>query len=120
MRDENDNIIGDYALDSNLELRGILRIDASNNLYYDGDIYTPDGNVSRVFGFRANQNGDATDGVDMITDGTNTVYRLTTPTTETATSYTQTQTCDPNGTEEFIDGRTVEMPVGNETQYIVM
>ena len=39
-----------YALDD-VELRGILKLDASNNLYYDGDIYAPDGAVTRKFGF---------------------------------------------------------------------
>jgi hypothetical protein len=198
MRDENDNIIGDYALDSNLELRGILKLDASNNLYYDGDVYESDGTVTRRYGivdlgalnwtlnssythktfysdYLRNNNlvytttasvetaicpkyvqlignvnastvgNNTTDKIFCIAssgsvgriafaddsysdatafksamDGVYLVYELATPTTETATSYTQTQTCDPNGTEEFIDGRTVEMPVGNETQYIVM
>lgn len=45
------------------------------------------------------------------------IYELATPTTESATSYTQAQKCYPNGTEEFIDGRTVEVPVGHETVY---
>ena len=38
-----------YALDD-VELRGVLKLDASNNLYYDGDEYTPDGTVTRKYG----------------------------------------------------------------------
>lgn len=36
-----------YPLDSSLTLRGIPKLDASNNLYYDGDEYTSDGKVKR-------------------------------------------------------------------------
>lgn len=38
-----------YALDSTVTLRGIPKLDASNNLYYDGDRYLPDGTVRRRF-----------------------------------------------------------------------
>lgn len=36
-----------YPLDDSLTLRGILKLDASNNLYADGDRYLPDGTVIR-------------------------------------------------------------------------
>lgn len=39
-----------YALDSDLTLRGIPKLDANNNLYYDGDEYTNDGTVARKYG----------------------------------------------------------------------
>ena len=39
-----------YPLDSSLTLRGIPKLDASNNLYYDGDEYTSDGEVKRKYG----------------------------------------------------------------------
>lgn len=39
-----------YALDSSLTLRGIPKLDASNNLYYDGDTYNYDGSVERRYG----------------------------------------------------------------------
>lgn len=39
-----------YPLDSSLTLRGIPKLDASNNLYYDGDEYTSDGTVKRKYG----------------------------------------------------------------------
>ena len=38
-----------YALDSELTLRGIPKLDASNNLYYDGDTYESDGTVTRKY-----------------------------------------------------------------------
>ena len=39
-----------YALDSDVVLRGIPKVDASGNLYYDGDEYLPDGTVNRRWG----------------------------------------------------------------------
>ena len=39
-----------YELDSGLTLRGIPKLDASNNLYYDGDEYESDGSVNRRYG----------------------------------------------------------------------
>ena len=39
-----------YPLDSDVVLRGIPKLDASNNLYYDGDVYEADGTVTRRFG----------------------------------------------------------------------
>ena len=38
-----------YPLDSDLTLRGLLKLDADNNLYADGDVYSPSGGVSRPF-----------------------------------------------------------------------
>ena len=123
MRDAADNIIGNYALDADLQLRGILKLDANNNLYYDGDEYASDGTVTRKYGIRAFQSGDATDGSTMITDGTNTVYELVTPTTETADPYINPQIVDASGTEQYVDAsfvagtRDFEMPVGHDTEY---
>lgn len=112
-----------YPLDSDLTLRGIPKLDASNNLYYDGDEYASDGTVTRKYGIRAYTSGDATDGSTMITDGTNTVYALSEPTTETAEPFTNPQIVDPDGTEEYVDYaqsqnlRDVSIPVGHETYY---
>ena len=39
-----------YPLDSDLELRGMLKLDISNKLYYDGDTYKHDGSVNRKYG----------------------------------------------------------------------
>ena len=41
----------EYALDSDLELRGVPKLDANDNIYYDGDTYDSDGIVARKFGF---------------------------------------------------------------------
>lgn len=40
-----------YALDDSVVIRGIPKVDASGNLYYDGDEYLPDGTVNRRYGF---------------------------------------------------------------------
>lgn len=39
-----------YPLDSDLELRGIPKLDANNNLYYVGDTYESDETVTRKYG----------------------------------------------------------------------
>ena len=114
MRDADDNIIGNYPLDASLTLRGIPKLDANNSLYYDGDTYEPDGTVTRNCAVRAYQSGDESL-ADAITDGTNTVYKLSTPTTETATPYTEYQSVDASGTEEYVS--TGVVPVGHTTKY---
>ena len=38
-----------YTLDDTLTLRGIPKLDSSNNLYYDGDTYESDGTVTRKY-----------------------------------------------------------------------
>ena len=103
-----------YPLDSTLTLRGVPKW--NNGLYFDGDIYRHDGSVSRRYGTRAYQSGDESI-ADAITDGTNTVYKLTTPTSETADPYQQYQICDGKGTEEYVS-ETVT-PVGHSTFYPV-
>ena len=50
--------------DSELELRGILKLDANNNLYYDGDTYESDGTVTRKF-------AEVTLTADMVEKDTN-------------------------------------------------
>lgn len=125
-KDANNNIVGNYALDETLTLRGIPKLDASNNLYYDGDVYESDGKVTRYYGIRAYQSGDATDGSTMVTDGVNTVYKLVTPTIETADPFTNPQKISKNGTEEYVDYsvlqglRDVSVPVGHNTEYQVI
>ena len=41
-----------YPLDSSLTLRGLPKLDSSNNLYYDGDVYSSDGKVQRKYGVK--------------------------------------------------------------------
>lgn len=95
-------------------LRGLFKLDSNNNLYADGDTKASDGTVTRKYGTRAYQSGDESL-ADAITDGTNTVYKLTTPTTETSTPFQNPQICDPDGTEEYVTSNGV--PVGHETRY---
>ena len=102
-----------YPLDSSLTLRGVPRL-VDGKLAFDGDVYPPSGEVQRRYGLRAYQSGDESL-ADAITDGANTVYKLATPTTETADGYEQYQICDPSGTEEFVT--TGFVPVGHETRY---
>ena len=47
MRDADDNVIGNYALDSTKTLRGRFYLDSNNQLRADGDIYLPSGEVQR-------------------------------------------------------------------------
>ena len=111
-----------YPLDSDLELRGIPKLDANNSLYYDGDEYASDGTVTRKYGTRAYQSGDESL-ADAITDGTNTVYKLAAPATESADAFQNPQIVDDFGTEEYVDAavaantRDVAVPVGHDTNY---
>ena len=50
IKDANGNVLHTYPLDSDLVLRGIPKLDANNKLYYDGDVYEPDGSVTRKYG----------------------------------------------------------------------
>lgn len=189
MRDADDGIVGNYALDPDLVLRGIPKLDANNNLRYDGDVYESNGNVTRKYGIidlgtlswtkysvsqgtlfrseeiigakivadgsapnimcqypsvsqseRANMTASClfANKVDIVDNayanstaqqfqtamsGVYLVYELSTQTTETADPYTNPQTVDPHGTEQYVDAaytagsRDFEMPVGHETIY---
>ena len=114
MKDGNGNVIAEYPLDDSLTLRGVAVIDDNNNIKFDGDEYAPDGTVTRKYGIRAYQSGDESL-ANAITDMTNTVYKLTIPTTESADPYESLQICDPLGTEEYVT--TGIVPVGHETRY---
>ena len=182
MCDANDNIIGNYPLDSSVTLRGQYKLDANNQLYADGDVYPSSGEIGRNWSdeidlgslawtynstrgwFRANLSTSPYDygvclcshypfcdigrvanndkvvtiggtGLDanrvIIKDTTfgsdvnafktslqsrnvTLTYKLATPTTETATPYTNPQWCDSKGTEEYVGS---ELPVGHNTQY---
>lgn len=48
------------------------------------------------------------------------VYEKATPTTEQATPYESSQAIYEGGTEEYIDTRTVPIPVGHETRYALV
>lgn len=110
--DSNSNLLATYPL-SNIELRGIPKL-VNNQLVYDGDKYEGNGRVTRKYGIRAYQSGDE-NLTDAITDGTNTVYKLTTSTTEQTSPYDNPQLA--GSTEEFVDTREVAIPVGHESKY---
>lgn len=118
-----DNTINTYQLDSALELKGILKLDSNNKFYADGDIYKADGTVIRNYVLRTYQSGDESL-TDVITDGTNTIVKLTTPIIEQAKPYQQIQIVDEGGSEEFIDAgveagtRDVSVPVGHNSYYL--
>lgn len=46
----NNTVIQTVALDPNLELRGVPKLDDNNKLYYDGDTYKSNGTITRRFG----------------------------------------------------------------------
>ena len=170
-----------YALDSDLELRGIPKLDTNNRLYYDGDEYASDGTVTRRYeevtsfsrisldstgklykiatatdsGFtdikiraicnlfpvaylsECRTNSD--NGIKSITVYGNSIYisgfvgheadldailpslrvvhELAIPTTESADPFQNPQIVNDFGTEEYVDTRTVPIPVGHETMY---
>lgn len=181
-----------YPLDSSLVLMGVLKLDASNNLYYHGDTYESDGTVTRKYGIvdlgsltwtkrrdgtfassgivgyvkeptsyneaatvicskylsasyyklwidnedktftiifsTSAQHGEIWINDFAYTDvtafksslsGTYLVYELTDSavTTETADPYSEYQIVDADGTEEYVDERTVPIPVGHDTYY---
>ena len=107
-----------YALDSDLILRGVPKMDADHNIYYDGDTYESSGKVTRYWGERAYEEGDVSDHLTIITDGTRTIYKLATPTTETADAFTSPQSVSKYGTEEYVTTQKF-IPIGHNTEYKV-
>lgn len=109
-----------YPLDHKT-LRGIFKL-VNNKIVADGDVQSWDGVVTRKYGYRAYQSGDESL-ADAITDGTNTVYKLTTHTTEPSTPFENPQISFIGGTEEFTDyevvqgNRDVAIPVGHISEY---
>ena len=104
-----------YPFDSTKILRGIPKL-SNGQMYYDGDVMTSDGTITRNYEERAYQSGDESL-ADAITDGTNTVVKLQTPTTESATPFTNPQLV--GSTEEFTDAtsRDVMIPCGQDSNY---
>lgn len=50
MRDANNNIIGNYAIDATWVGMGVPKLDSDGKLYFDGDRYASDGTVTRKYG----------------------------------------------------------------------
>ena len=105
----------EYTLDTP-DLYGLFKIDASNNLYCDGNTYKSSGEVVLYYEQRAYQSGDESL-PDAITDGTNTVVKLATPSSTTADTFTNPQVCENGGSEEYTDTREYPVPVGHDTVY---
>ena len=100
-----------YPLDSDVVLRGVPKL-VTDHIEFDGDKYYADGSVARMYGERAYQSGDESL-ANAITDGTTTVYKLTTPTTETAQPFQSPMIV--GATEEYVSDSVV--PVGHESKY---
>lgn len=98
------------------DLKGLYKLNG-NKLYTDGDIYSADGQITRKYGYRGYQSGDESL-ANAITDGTRTIYKLSTPTTETAQPFASPQIVYRNGTEEYLDTRDVPIPVGGNRKYV--
>ncbi len=111
-----------YSLAAALTLRGIPKLDNSGKLYYDGDTYESDGKITRYYASRAYQAGDEAL-PDAITDGSTTVYKLTTPEVTYVAPFINPQLVNNYGTEEYVDydveagSRDVAVPVGHVSVY---
>ena len=110
--DSNNQLIATYPLGGD-ELRGLLKVENGQLVAY-GDVKGSDGIIYRNFEERAYVSGDESL-PDAITDGTNTVVKLATPTTSSSTAFTNPQIV--GSTEEFTDTRTIKMPCGHDTLY---
>ena len=100
---------------SGVELRGLLKV-ADGKLYADGDIDDGSGTGDVGYEERAYQAGDESL-ANAITDGTTTVVKLATPTTQTLTAWNNPIKACEGGTEEFTDSRSIKMPTGHDTIY---
>ena len=104
-----------YPLDSSLTLRGIPKLDASNNLYYDGDEYTSDGKVKRKYGIL-----EITSGMVALAQNTysNIVYARVAKPTNSADRNKATTTCihstfvSSNVTGNWNDASKVNLVLG--------
>ena len=110
--DSDNNVIAEYPLGSD-ELRGLLKVE-NGNLVAFGDVHNSDGTGTKYFEERAYVSGDESL-PNAITDGTNTVVALTTPTPTTYTHFTNPMIS--GSTEEFTDSRSVKMPCGHDSLY---
>ena len=95
------------------ELRGLLKVENGQLVAY-GDVKGSDGIIYRYFEERAYASGDESL-PNAITDGTNTVVELATPTTASGTPFTNPMLC--GSTEEFTDSRSLKMFCGHDSLY---
>ena len=110
--DSDNNVIAEYPLGSD-ELRGLLKVE-NGQLVAFGDVHNSDGTGVKYFEERAYVIGDE-NLPNAITDGTNTVVALATPTPTTYTAFTNPMIS--GSTEEFTDSRSVKMFVGHDSLY---
>lgn len=94
-------------------LRGLFVLDG-DTIKASGDVRSADGSTTRNYDYRAYQSDDESL-ANAITDGTHTIVKKSTPTTETLPPYTNPQKSFVGGTEEFITDNDV--PVGHESEY---
>ena len=95
------------------ELPGLLKVENGQLVAY-GDVKGSDGIIYRYFEERAYASGDESL-PNAITDGTNTVFELATPTTASGTPFTNPMLC--GSTEEFTDSRSLKMFCGHDSLY---
>ena len=112
INDSNDQTIATYPLGGD-ELRGLLKVENGQLVSY-GDVKGSDGIIYRYFEERAYASGDESL-PNAITDGTNTVVKLATPTTASGTPFTNPMLC--GSTEEFTDSRSLKMFCGHDSLY---
>ena len=97
--------------------------DAVSNVDYGGGNTVKDRIIggadanNRVWVYDSRYNDYTTTDFKSAMSGVYLIYELATPTTETTDPYTNPQICDKDGTEEFIDDRTVPVPVGHNSTY---
>ena len=75
-------------------------IRSDNHVFYVSDPYITDADKAK----------------EKFPAGTKIVYAIITPTTSTASPYSEVEICHPNGTEEFVTDSPV--PVGHLTEYV--
>ena len=112
IKDSNDVTIATYPLGGD-ELRGLLKVENGNLVAY-GDVKGSDGIIYRYFEERAYASGDESL-PNAITDGTNTVVALVTPTAKSYTPFSNPMIS--GSTEEFTDSRSLKMPTGYQALY---
>ena len=110
--DSDNNVIATYPLGGD-ELRGLLKV-VDGQLVAYGDVKGSDGIIYRYFEERAYASGDESL-PNAITDGTNTVVKLATPTTASGTPFSNPMIS--GSTEEFTDSRSLKMFCGHDSLY---
>ena len=114
IKDSNNQTVATIVYSGN-ELRGLLKV-GTDGLYADGDTDDGSGSTQVRYELRAYQSGDESL-TDAITDGTNTVVKLATPTTAVSTAWSNPIIAKEGGTEEFTDTRAVKIFTGHDTIY---